>query len=453
MIPPILLKGTKNPLPRGSTTTTEGIKAAAFHGQGGAADLRTAFLFPIAAAGVSLVAMLACSGNGGNASGSDGGQDGRGESGSGSTSGSSDGGATGSGSGSSQGVEAGPGDDAGDASVAAPGKGDAGDAGSTEGGFAPGTICNATGVPLTPPAKLKNIIVILFENENYGSVNGSAGVAPYVDSLAMKCGQAMAYNDDCFADNLVSLPHYLALTSGSNCNTGLDETGTGCVTDDNDPTSHRLATTSIFEQATSWKGYVEAMPGACAQTSSGEYAAKHNPAAYYTALNYCSANDVPIAAVTCDPTTTHTPCTPAPSNAFTNDLANDTLPQFAFVTPSLLNDMHDGTITQADNWLSTYMPLIFASKAYLRGDVAVQLLWDEQNTSTFGGPTPNVFISPYIAAGTISSTRMNHFAMLRAWENALGISTHLGCASGTLAGDAGTCPVDSTADVRAALHW
>lgn len=413
----------------------------------------TASLFAFAAVGVSLVAMLACGGSGTNGSGSDGGRDEGAESSTGSIGSSSDGGAAESGSGSSESVEAGPGNDAGAASVAAPGKGDAGDAGSINGGFAPGTICNETGVPRTPPAKLKNIIVILFENENYGLVNGSASVAPYVDSLAMKCGQATAYNDDCFADNLVSLPHYLALTSGSNCNMGLDKTGAGCITDDNDPTSHKLATTSIFEQATSWKGYVEAMPGACAQTSSGEYAAKHNPAAYYSALNYCSANDVPIAALTCDPTAPHTPCTPSPSNAFTDDLANDTLPQFAFVTPSLLNDMHDGTITQADNWLSTYMPLIVASKAYLRGDVAVQLLWDEQNTSTFGGPTPNVFISPYIAAGTISSTPMNHFAMLRAWENALGISTYLGCASGALAGDAGTCLADSTADVRAALHW
>jgi hypothetical protein len=47
---------------------------------------------------------------------------------------------------------------------------------------------------------------------------------------------------------------------------------------------------------------------------------------------------------------------------------------------------------------------------------------------------------------------MNHFAMLRAWENALGITTFLGCASGTQPGG-GSCPTGSTADVRAALNW
>jgi hypothetical protein len=300
---------------------------------------------------------------------------------------------------------------------------------------------------------VKNIIVIMLENENYGSVNGSSTAAPYIRSLASQCGQATAYDDNCFTDNLVSCPHYLALTSGSNCDTGLDQTGTGCITTDDDPTSGTLSTTSIFQQVTSWKSYQEAMPVPCDDSSSGEYAAKHNPAAYYTALTTCSANDVTITAITCNASTPMTACQPAPANAFTQDLANDTLAEFTFITPMLLNDMHDGTITEADNWLYTYIPLILASPAYLRGDVAVQLLWDEQSTLVFGGPTPNVFISPYITAGTATSTQMNHFAMLRAWENALGITTYLGCASGTQTGGTGTCPAGSTADVRAALNW
>jgi len=197
---------------------------------------------------------------------------------------------------------------------------------------------------------------------------------------------------------------------------------------------------------------MESMPSACDQSSNGEYATKHNPAAYYTALTSCSANDLPIAAVTCNAATLNKACT-TPNNAFTQDLANDTLAQLTFISPNLLNDMHDGTVTQGDNWLYTYLPLIFQSKAYLRGDVAVFILWDEQETATFGGATPNVFISPYITAGTVSSTPMNHFAVLRAWENALGITTYLGCASGTKPGGSGPCPAGSTADVRAALNW
>jgi phosphatidylinositol-3-phosphatase len=306
---------------------------------------------------------------------------------------------------------------------------------------------------MTPPATLKNIIVILEENKNFAEVSGQA-TAPYLNALGAQCGVATAYNDNCFADNLDSLPHYLALTSGSNCNTGLDQTGTGCITVDGDATGgNTLTTTSIFQQVTSWKSYQESMPSACDLSSNGEYAAKHNPPAFYSALTGCAAGDLPIAALTCDPAKTETPCTPAPSNSFTDDLTNDTLAQFTFITPNLLNEMHDGTVTQADNWLYTYLPLVFQSKAYLRGDVAVFILWDEQDSLDSGGPTPNVFISPYIKAGTVTATPMNHFAVLRSWEDALGITTHLGCASGTQPGNAGTCPAGSTTDVRAALNW
>src|SRR5690349_3384773 len=59
--------------------------------------------------------------------------------------------------------------------------GSGGDGGGTS--FPPGTVCNSSGTPLTAPATLKHVIVILFENENYGSVNGSATKAPYINSL------------------------------------------------------------------------------------------------------------------------------------------------------------------------------------------------------------------------------------------------------------------------------
>jgi phosphatidylinositol-3-phosphatase len=326
--------------------------------------------------------------------------------------------------------------------------------GSTSSGttFPAGTICNAGSTARMPPQTVKHLIVIMEENENFGDVSGQTA-APYINQLANECAYASAYYDNTFPTNLVSLPHYLALTSGSNCDTGLGSTGTGCITDDNDATSHTLSTTSIFQQATSWKAYAESMPSACDQSSNGEYAAKHNPAVYYTQLTSCSTNALPIAALTCNANTANTPCG-TPSNAFTQDLANDTLAQLTFISPNLLNDMHDGTITQADNWLLTYLPLVFKSAAYLRGEVAVLVLWDEQETITFGGAIPNVFISPYIKAGTTTATVINHFAVLKAMEKALGIGTFLGCASGTQPGSAGgACPTGSTADVRALLNW
>ena len=319
--------------------------------------------------------------------------------------------------------------------------------------FPAGTICNDSGTPRTAPAMLKHVIVILFENEDASSVNENS--APYMTSIAKDCGYANNFVDNCFTTNQPSLPHYLALTSGSNCNTGLGNSGSGCISNDNDATpSNRLSTTSIFKEVSSWKSYQENMPSACDKSSSGLYACKHNPAAYYSGISSssCSADDVPIAAVTCDANMTNTPCS-NPSNAFVDDIANDNLPAYAFVTPNLENDMHNGSVTKGDNWLHTYLPLILNSKSYLNGEVVVMALWDEQSTSSFGGATPNIFISPYITKGTVSQTKMNLFAVLRAAEDALGVTTHAGCASGTPPGGVGNCPQYSTTNVRSALGF
>ena len=314
--------------------------------------------------------------------------------------------------------------------------------------FPAGTICNSSGTKLTPPATVKHVIVILEENEDFSNVNGAA---PYITALAGGCGSATQYIDNTFKENLVSCPHYLALASGSNCNTGVDEAGGGCITSDGDASGQTLDTPSIFSQVSSWKAYMESMPSNCDLSSSGLYATKHNPPAYYSTLTNCSTNDIGIAPVTCDSSAPMTACS-SPSNAFTDDIANDTLPALSFISPNLDNDMHNGTVTQGDNWLFTYMPLILASKEYLAGEVAVLVLWDEQSTSTFGGPIPNLVVSPYITAGTVVATTMNHFAALRAMENALGITTYLGCASGSISGG-GSCATGSTTDLRAAFNF
>jgi phosphatidylinositol-3-phosphatase len=404
----------------------------------------------------SLLVFVACGssggGNNGGSSGHGGSGGGGGQGASGGTSGT--GGASGTTGSKGTSGAAGTGGASGSSGTGgASGSGGSGGTAGDSGGktlFPAGTICNKTGTPLTPPSTVQHVVVFLFENQNFGSVNDNAK-APYMSSMAKDCAFASAYDDNCFSGYLASEPHYLALTSGSNCDTGLDTTGTGCITDDADATIHTLTTTSIFAQASSWKSYQESMPSNCDQTTSGNYACKHNPAAYYSTLSSCSTDDVPIAAVTC-PNTTMTVCS-TPSNAFTDDIAAGTLAAYSFITPNLENDMHNGTVTQGDNWLYTYLPLILKSTSYLNGEIAIFVLWDQQGgLLSSGGPTPNFFVSPYITAGTVTSTLFNHFSALLATEKMLGITTYLGCASGTQPGG-GACPTGSTADLRSAINF
>ena len=331
--------------------------------------------------------------------------------------------------------------------------------------FAAGTRCNASGTSYPKPATYRNIIVIMMENENASSITSS--VAPFFTTLRTDCNYSAAFKDNLFSSNLPSLPHYLALTSGSNCTTGLGDlsqspSGTGCITDDNPPSNHRLSTTTIFNQVTSWRAYMESMPSACTTTSSSPYVVRHNPPPYYTTIasSECTAADLGFSTVSCS-TTPNTPCTPSPANAFADDLNGDTLAQLTFVSPDLDNDMHgvSGTtltnaqkVTKGDNWLATYMPIIFSSAAYRRGDVAVWILWDEAQTN--GGNAPDAFVSPFVTrlgTGSPSTTPVNLFAALRGIESQLGITTHLGCASGTITN--GTCPAGSTEDLRTLFNF
>ena len=90
------------------------------------------------------------------------------------------------------------------------------------------------------------------------------------------------------------------------------------------------------------------MPSNCAMSNSGEYAVRHNPPPYFTTLTTCSANDVPY-------------------SQLATDLTNNALPAFSFITPNLIDDMHDGTIAQGDAWLSSDLPTILASPQYTSG--------------------------------------------------------------------------------------
>ncbi|MBA2321510.1 MAG: hypothetical protein H0V89_10165 [Deltaproteobacteria bacterium] len=317
--------------------------------------------------------------------------------------------------------------------------------------FALGSICNDSGVDRTRPATLEHIIVILMENRDAESVTYNSA-APYFNELIDQCGSSTEYLDNLFPNDINSLSHYLALVSGSNCNVGLGTDGEDCIDDDDDPSEHQLDTVSIFEQVSAWQAYQEDMPSNCdwGNPASGtNYYVKHNPPPYFSRITDCGTHDIGISRVDCSSDLDDV-CSD-PQNEFVDDLENDTLPQFAFVTPDIDNDMHDGGVTRGDNWMHTYLPLIFASPAYLRGGTAVYVVWDEQG-SFDSGEMPNLFLSPYIRP-TVSDVEMNHFSTLRAWSNQLGIGTYLGCASGTPPGGHGSCPPGSTEDLRAIFNF
>ena len=115
------------------------------------------------------------------------------------------------------------------------------------------------------------------------------------------------------------------------------------------------------------------------------------------------------------------------------DLANNTLPAFSFVTPNLIDDMHDGTVAQGDQWLQANLPTIFNSSAYQSGTTAVFLTWDEgegeggtsndcaTNTTDVGCHVATIVATPSTTPGTQSATLFNHYSLLLSTEQLLGL--------------------------------
>jgi len=261
-----------------------------------------------------------------------------------------------------------------------------------------------------PPAVYDHVVWIFMENHTYGQVIGNAQ-APFETALAHRCGTATRYS----SVGSPSLANYIGATSG----------GTQGIHDDADPASHTLTVDNLFRQVRASgrhaASYQEAMPGACSLSPKGDYAVKHNPAAYYTGSvpepngggqdrTACQADDVALGTPT--------------SRALAQALDGDTLPAFSFITPDLCHDTHDCGVGTGATWLAGWLPRLVASPAYRSGTTAIFVAWDEYT------PMPSIVVSPHTAPGTVFDDPVDHYSLLRTTEELLGIGDFLGGAAG-----------------------
>jgi len=242
--------------------------------------------------------------------------------------------------------------------------------------------------------KITHVIWIWMENESYGSIIGSAD-APYESALARECGLAENYQ----AITHPSLPNYLAATGGS----------TFGVADDGEPRVHPINSPSLFSQVAAahetWRSYAESMPEACDLITSGEYAARHNPAVYYVPVRVnCESDDVPMGSIS--------------TGAFAVAARSGHLPNFSFVIPNICDDAHSCPVRHGDTWLASFLSTVFASPQYRQGTVVVFLTFDEGNLDNH---VPTIVAARSVPTGAVSVAMFNHYSMLRTTEQLLGL--------------------------------
>jgi acid phosphatase len=221
------------------------------------------------------------------------------------------------------------------------------------------------------------------------------GSMPYLHATAARCARAAGY----YAITHPSLPNYIALTSGHIPGgiRGRDcDPGGSCVS--HDP--------SIFGQTHgSWRVWAQSMTRRCQRLTIGRYATRHTAAPYYARIrSQCRARQIPLG---------------GPRHGLSATLNADRLPAFSLVIPDVRDDQHDGCIPCGDRFAQTWIGRIVRSAAYGRGDVAVFVTWDEDDSSS-GNHVPLVVVSPYTAPGSVAHGRYNHYDLLRTVERTLG---------------------------------
>lgn len=268
-----------------------------------------------------------------------------------------------------------------------------------------GVAGSGTTVPAAALPRLAHIFIIVMENHPASDIIGNPD-APFINSLAKQYALAANYS----AVFHPSLPNYLALTSGSNQG----------ITDDRGPVGNSVDAPNIADRieasGRTWKLYGESMPSPGATSNTGVYATKHIPFLYY---NDILGNQARL--------TSHV----VPFTQLATDLKSAaTTPNYAFITPNLVNDMHDGTIAQGDAWLAGNVPVILKSPAFTgsapvagaangqAGSLLV-ITWDEGSSSD--NHVVTIFAGNAAKTGYSSSRAYDHYSLLHTIEGAWGL--------------------------------
>lgn len=261
---------------------------------------------------------------------------------------------------------------------------------------------DAKGAAQRPPGWTGTVFTIVMENHDRDEIIGNAA-APYINQLAHEHAIAAGYHDSFVHP---SEPNYIWMIAGENFG----------ILNDNDPgRSNTIASTShladqLEASGFSWKTYQESMGTPCRLQSNGLYAAKHNPFIYFSDINGWNG-------------TSFSPPPRCPEHVvdyaqFDIDLAANVVPDYVFITPNMIHDMHDGSVSDGDQWLASEVPKILASSAYQNGGVLF-LTWDEGSSD--GDVPPFIVISPNAKQGHVSQTVYDTSSFLKTVQAMFGV--------------------------------
>lgn len=103
---------------------------------------------------------------------------------------------------------------------------------------------------------------------------------------------------------------------------------------------------------------------------------------------------------------------------FFEDLKNDSLPQWMFITPNMTSDAHDTSVTVAGVWLRTFLEPLLKDKRFM-DNTLVLITFDENETYTIQNKVFSILIGdsiPKKLVGTTDSNYYNHYSEISTVE-------------------------------------
>jgi acid phosphatase len=272
------------------------------------------------------------------------------------------------------------------------------------------SVCFAQTIPPS-----SHVWIINEENHSYEDVVGNSQM-PYINQLIQQYGLATQF----YSDQHSSLPALMWFVAGQP------------VTPDNDTVSCQHPEDNVvrelLKKGYSWRSYQEDLPYAGFQGlfggTDGLYYRRHNPLIDFTDVCPGTGQDVNI----------------LPFTQMAADFENIGTVNYAWITPDVNDDAHNGTVQEADQWLQANVPAILARPEFSAGgDGILFIVWDEATLSTdnrcsatisqgCGGRTATLVIGPNVAPGFQSTINYHNENVLATVCAAMGLSTCPGAA-------------------------
>ncbi len=261
------------------------------------------------------------------------------------------------------------------------------------------------GAAATSVSRSGHVWIITEENHSYESVIGNSKM-PYYNSLANKYALAAQY----YANLHSSLTSLMWLLAGQGVTT--NNNTTSCFNVDN-------VVRHLLFRGMTWKSYSEDLPYAgFTGLSWANYLRRHNPLIDFT--DVCAPSQK---------------LNSVPFSQLAKDISNNATPNYVYISPNLQHDAHNGTLAQADTWLSQQVPKILARPEFQSGgDGLLFVVWDEGTLYTdnrcsasvpgwCGGRVATLVIGPKVKRNFKSQTLYHHQNLLRTVCDAFGFAT------------------------------